>query len=581
MATRTNAESGCPIAEKRRKELEKTQPHQSSVSYSNKPRKPQGRRHKRKRARHPPATKKKALENEESTSSIVNSIDSAFTTPTKLEVPCGNDSKPFFGTLFEEAKKKKLGIITPAADLFVKVLSQDGPNWFDIGVYLGASITDLKEIRKNYTTHGIITCLAELHECLVKKNKPLTWEAIATALRRLGNHRLADSIHSNYILPAIRRASSNETSTTVHTPMDIPTSDSQVVTIKDNLVDEVGEEFLSLSERFLSLTKKMLESFEAAASNINIQHMQTLINRHCGLSPLPQSEATIGTVLDRLQETCTVLNFRPLTFAVNTFLSNDEETLQMELANLKGAVDSFSKSAKMVDLVSLIQPHQQNVGGDHNMVKLKIRDFWNKFTMEQFGTMVNAILDTLYEQLSHITVGTGCICVSWIIPPSVDYTKLLPKLSLEFLQIIGVISLHIGDDVIYNVGEEGCQTLEAAMLQATELKNTGAIELLLAVGCSPEVATYNGDHAVTNVVNIRERSFDDGSGGGVDHVCVLGHNEHIEAIIDTSRERPECATCRMKETQNKQLYAQNDTLQQKNKELTQELKENGISLIML
>ena len=86
------------------------------------------------------------------------------------------------------------------ADLFVEVLSQDGPNWFDIGVYLGASITDLREIRKNYTTHGIITCLAELHDCLVKKGKPLTWEAIATALRRLDNHRLADSIHSKYIL---------------------------------------------------------------------------------------------------------------------------------------------------------------------------------------------------------------------------------------------------------------------------------------------------------------------------------------------------------------------------------------------
>ena len=66
-------------------------------------------------------------------------------------------------------------------------------------------------------------------------------------------------------------------------------------------------------------------------------------------------------------------------------------------------------------------------------------------------------------------------------------------------------------------------------------------------------------------------------------MCVLGHNEHIEAILDSSRE-PECATCRVKEKQIKQVYArlkQTDTLQQKNKELTQELKENGITLIML
>ena len=439
--------------------------------------------------------------------------------------------------------------------------------WFDIGVYLGASIADLKEIRQNYSTDGVVRCLIELHYLLAKKEKPLTWEAIATALMRLGNHSLANSIHSGYIQPAIRRASSNEdstTSTTVHTPMDIPTSDSQVVTIKDNLVDEIGEEFMSLTERFFSLTMKVWQCFESASSNINISQMQALLKHQCGLPPLPQNEATIGAIFERLLEKCTILNFRPLVFVVNTFFSN-EETIQIELGSLKASVDSFKRSAKIVDLLSLIKLSQLR-GDNHKVVNLKLRDFWNEFTMHQFEIIMNTILSTLYELLSHITVEIGCIRVSWNIPSSVDYTKLLPKLSLEFLQIIGVIYLHIGDDVIYNVGEEGCQTLKAAMLQAIELKNTQAIELLLAVGCNPEIATYNGDHAVTNVVNIRERSVDDGSGGGVDHVCVLGHNEHIEAIIDPSRE-PECATCRIKEKQIKQLQSKVDTLQLKNKDI--------------
>ena len=100
----------------------------------------------------------------------------------------------------------------PTADLFSEVLSQGGSNWFDIGIFLGASTADLKEIQQNYAINGLVRCLAELHECLVKKGKPLTWEAIAIALRRLDNHTLADSIHSKYILPTIRRASSNEDS---------------------------------------------------------------------------------------------------------------------------------------------------------------------------------------------------------------------------------------------------------------------------------------------------------------------------------------------------------------------------------
>ena len=494
---------------------------------------------------------------------------------------------------------------SPTVDQFAEVLTQAGTNWFDIGVFLGASDAEIEVIRQNYATNGVVTCLIKLHECLVKKGKPLTWEAIATALRRLGNNTLADSIRSDYIIPAtIHNAiwppsTEQDSSTAVPDPQheSAPTTDpqqlkrdqvatpsdttqQQLVVIEDDRVFEVGSEFWPLFKRYASLSSKIGRSFKA--SNIDVDDLQDLIEDLCGLSLLPQNEASMRAVYNRLKKHCSILHFQPLTCVVDELLSN-EETLRKDLRELEKAMDVFKRSAKMTAVVKLIESHYESIHDDsQKILKLKVQDFWKTLNLKQFETVINEILGTkLYTKLSHITLGTGCICVSWIIPPSVDYTKLLPKLSLEFLQIIGVISLHIGDDVIYNVGEEGCQTLEAAMLQATELKNKGAIELLLAVGCSPEVVTYNGDHAVTNVVNIRERSVDDGSGGGVDHVCVLGHNEHIEAIIDTSRERPECATCRMKETQNKQLCAQTDTLQQKNKELTQELKENGISLIML
>ena len=474
---------------------------------------------------------------------------------------------------------------SPTVDQFAEVLLPEGNSWFDMGVFLGASAAEMEVIRQNHATNGVVTCLIKLHECLVKKGKPLTWEAIATALKRLGNNTLAVSIHSNYILPATIH-NATRPSTTIPDPQheSAPTADpqqltrdqvatpsdttqQQLVVIEDERVYAVSSEFWLLFKRYASLSSKIGRSFKA--SNIDVENMQGLIEDLCGLPPLPQYEASVFAVFDRLKKHCSILNFQPLTCVVDELLSN-KKTLRKDLIELESAMDVFKRSAKMTAVVNLIESHYKTIHDDDDkkILKLKVQEFWKTLNLKQFETVIKEILGTkLYTKLSHITVGTGCICVSWIIPPSVDYTKLLPKLSLVFLQIIGVISLHIGDDVIYNVGEEGCQTLEAAMLQATELKNTGAIELLLAVGCSPEVATYNGDHAVTNVVNIRERSVDDGSGGGVDHVCVLGHNEHIEAIVDINRERPECATCRMKETLIKQLYAQTDTLQQKNKYL--------------
>ena len=88
---------------------------------------------------------------------------------------------------------------SPTVDQFAEVLRPEGNSWFDIGVFLGASDAEIEVIRQNHATNGVVTCLIKLHGCLVKKGKPLTWETIATALRRLGNHTLADSIHSKYI----------------------------------------------------------------------------------------------------------------------------------------------------------------------------------------------------------------------------------------------------------------------------------------------------------------------------------------------------------------------------------------------
>ena len=136
----------------------------------------------------------------------------------------------------------------------------------------------------------------------------------------------------------------------------------------------------------------------------------------------------------------------------------------------------------------------------------------------QFEKLMKQLLPTFYDLSSNISVGKGCICISWAIPDTDHTAKLVPELPTDLIQIIGVISLHIGDKPIYIGTGGGCKTIEAAMLQAIELKNIRAIELLIAVGCNPDVATYNEDNAVVNIVNIRERSTGK-SGSRMDHTC--------------------------------------------------------------
>ena len=469
----------------------------------------------------------------------------------------------------------------PSIDQFAKVLCQV-PDWYSLGVFLGGPSNDLDLIKHDYRGTSVTRCLIETYKCLERLGKAPSWNSIANNLRAMGNHALSEHIDSTYIHPSLEPPSSSSEPAGSSNSEQSGVAEDQISKAPEVLVpSEVSKQYISLEKRLTKLFlcfKEVLKS-----SNVNIDDVQHVIKRRYDLPHFARNEATWENVFHRLDEECSMFDDpHVLNFIIDAFLS-DNKVLSNQLGEFEKAVDSFKSSAKMGHLVDLLKKTERS--RNSQMVRLKVQERWSRCTVKNFETAMKEFLGSLYRRLSRIHVDRGCCCISWIIAADISHaSQLLPKHSKELFKIIGVISLQIGEEMVFDSTGEvpGCEVLEAAMLQAIELKNTGAIQLLLAVGCSPEVATYNGDHAVTNVVNIRERSVDDGSsGGGVDHVCVLGHNEHIEAIIDTNRERPECATCRMKEKQNKQLYAQNDTLQQKNKELTHELKENGISLIML
>ena len=97
--------------------------------------------------------------------------------------------------------------VSCTAEQFTEVLLPEAPKWFELGQCLGISNRQLKKIRRTLGNNDR-RCLTELHNSFTKKGNPITWKRIATALRRLDNHTLAD-----YILPAIHRDSSDKDTT--------------------------------------------------------------------------------------------------------------------------------------------------------------------------------------------------------------------------------------------------------------------------------------------------------------------------------------------------------------------------------
>ena len=464
--------------------------------------------------------------------------------------------------------------VFPTVDQFADALSSEA-HWYNLGMFLQVPTHELNRIGLEYRSEGTLRCMIEVYNSLESMGKVPSWEFLSKALRKMNNGSLAHEIYNNYVLkPSSQIAATSEGSN--ESPSDnrqaaavglpivtggsaVPLSPGQLPT---QLTESSGPQVdvpLEIKEQYDDLTcefsKIIVHTHDAMKkSKVDIDSMQQPLRTQYELQPLRSNEANFEMVWDIVLKYCSILNIRILSILVDTFLSN-KKPLRRELTAYNDQIEIFKTSAEMKHLVHLLR-EQQPPGEGRKLMRLRLRTFWSKIEFKKFEDVLKEVLLVEYRYTSHMTVSKGCICVCWLVP-DIHTNKLITLQPLEFIRIIGVISLHIGSDVIYNNEGEGCETIEAAMLQAIELKNTRAIELLLVMGCNPEVATYNGDNAVTTIVNIRESKK-----SSVDHVCIIGHNEHVEAIVDPSSKPAECSSCSINKKMNKRLHQQMDASQE-------------------
>ena len=388
----------------------------------------------------------------------------------------------------------------PPVDLFTEELVKE-PRWYTLGMFLGVPTRDLDAINFNHSLEGIMRCLIEMHKYLHSTGKPLSWEKIASSLSKMDNCYLARCIRNKYCQTSEQKVSPVSTakpSTPDRQLRCSSASDSASMNQKDStpssvfrennketvidVPEEVKKDFLNLTRLFSALVTEIECAFRR--SKIHIQDLQRFIEEECELAPLSGVEATIENVFSRARQHYSLLGYNLLEFLVQTFLS-ENEPLQKKMSVYSETVNRFKNSAKLIDLMCLVE--KQVKTDRHKIVKLKLREFWAKITVKKFEKLVIEIFDVLYNRVSQISVGRGCICVSWMIPDIADPLGLIPPRPLEFIKAVGIVSLHIGDSVVYDIPGEGCEVMGAAMLQAIELKSTRAIELLQAIKCDPEV----------------------------------------------------------------------------------------------
>ncbi len=334
----------------------------------------------------------------------------------------------------------------PSIDQFAEVLSK-GPDWYSLGVFLGVPSNELNTIGENYNKISVARCLIEVYQCLERLGKAPSWDFIASKLRALDHHALAEQIDTTYIHPSTEPPSESSSSNSEQSGAGIPDSVDQTSRAPEVIVPpEVSKQYFSLFTRLTKLCfcfKKALK-----ASNEDIKDVQHVIKRHLGIEPYAGSEATWENVFHRLDDDCSLFDDpHVLSVIVDTFLS-DNQALSRQMRDFLEAVDSFKSSAKLNDLVDLLKQNQRRERNDCQVIRLKLNEHWRCCTVKHFETAMRQLLGSLYDHLSCMLVKDGCCCISWIIAADIPASQLLPKHSNELFKIIGVISLQIGEEMV-------------------------------------------------------------------------------------------------------------------------------------
>ena len=325
---------------------------------------------------------------------------------------------------------------SPTITEFVHVLSEE-TDWYIFGTFMGVPTSELDNISRNYRTESVTRCLIEMYKCIESRGLPLSWEHIVKSLRAMKNNYLSDKIQSKYITPFLQPSTSqcvsgeevskNEASFDNSSSQEQSSSQDNVIVIGASHVwkettEAIAKEFTALFDKFTLLTSNFNKVFKQ--SEVDMDDLQDAIEVQCGLEPLPKEQSTVDTVLKRLRQHYSILNFHILTFLVKNFLKKNKMLLK-QMANYTKAVERFKSSTEMIHLVDLIKT-EQIAGGRSKVVKVETHVFWNwtQFTMKKFETVINEILKGLYQLASQISVEKGCFNVSWVVPV-LDRTDLI------------------------------------------------------------------------------------------------------------------------------------------------------------
>ena len=406
----------------------------------------------------------------------------------------------------------------PSLSLFLVKL-KTVTEWYQLGIHLGIETHHLDEIAASFGSQGVKVCLAHVYDKYKDcKGGPPSWEVVTEALEKMDKITLADEIKERYLVDTMSTGDSESDDSA----MVEQCGDGKPIFIGE----KVKQEFEQLRGKYSEVITAMRMALRE--TNVDIGDLQSVIQDHCGLQPLPSESATLDSVFQRMKEHMSCFDVSLLLKVADQFVKE----VRKEIRNYCRELNKFKSSAIMEKIVKDVKDKRKAPSAGARVVTLKVSQAWNNATIRDFEKLVNIVLHE--EQLCKIKVKEGCMCITWI-APDVEAGEIVRDVvyNKHFMDAIAVLSLSIGDQEIYRRQDQSDTpvSLDSALLQAIEKGVIDAVELLLAVGANPYLSLPSGDAAI----GVAGKMMDDGGRTILHKACWYGHCDLVSLLLDGGR----------------------------------------------
>ena len=384
--------------------------------------------------------------------------------------------------------------------------------WDEVAIYLKVPHVDIEDIRGQFSK--ISKCKMQcLQKWLDQTNTEHSWRTVANAVEKV-NPAVAEYIRAKYatILDQTPFILKHEEHSNVID--DQPSSsdheymieEQEPIEINVKLKKGIVEKITDLEHTFAALVAETQESFQQKHSKLLSFYRYLRIRQKKSGMPIPDldfADITYIKLFNILDNHWNYLNCLLLQRIVGEFLS--DTNLPYKVQKYQDDLETF-KTTKMRALVDKIKSKQDTSG--KVKITLKVKKMWLDVTLKHFEYLVKLLFKEYDESLHDIVVKEGSMYITWKVSKEIAYFIIRSRVDSQELKAIGVISLTVGTDVVFNYDDSQDHiTFDLALLEAVQSGGPlSAIALLLEVGGNDKQLTRSGESVISTICKMKNHN---------------------------------------------------------------------------